>query len=116
MPREEGLSNAIPRILSHYSAIQALVSTDLAARLATPLLTEEALEVESLDALGRDYYEQGAGGGQGTATVRGRAGPPTSPACYMDDFEACFAHLRMPRLLIRQHLSNRAGPAPLAAG
>ncbi len=34
-------------------------------RLATRLIVEEALEAESRDALGRDYYEHGASPGQG---------------------------------------------------
>ena len=34
-------------------------------RLATRLIIEEALEAESRDALGRDYYEHGAAAGQG---------------------------------------------------
>jgi putative transposase len=34
-------------------------------RLATRLIVEEALEAESRDALGREYYEHGAGPGQG---------------------------------------------------
>ena len=34
-------------------------------RLATRLIVEEALEAESRDALGRDYYEHGAEPGQG---------------------------------------------------
>ena len=34
-------------------------------RLATRLIVEEALEAESRDALGREYYEHGAAPGQG---------------------------------------------------
>jgi putative transposase len=34
-------------------------------KLATRLIVEEALESESRDALGRDYYEHGARPGQG---------------------------------------------------
>ena len=34
-------------------------------KLATRLIVEEALEAESRDALGRDYYEHGASPGQG---------------------------------------------------
>lgn len=34
-------------------------------KLATRLIVEEALEAESRDAVGRDYYEHGAAPGQG---------------------------------------------------
>ncbi len=34
-------------------------------RLATCLMVEEALEAESRDAVGREYYEHGAAPGQG---------------------------------------------------
>ncbi len=45
-----------------------LVTTDARSeliRLATQLIAEEALEAEQRDVLGRDYYEHGAGPGQG---------------------------------------------------
>jgi putative transposase len=37
-------------------------------KLATRLIVEEALEAESRDAVGRDYYEHGAARARATAT------------------------------------------------
>jgi transposase-like protein len=51
------------------SLIEGRLSTvsgkDELVKLATRLIVEEALESESGDALGRDYYEHGAAPGQG---------------------------------------------------
>lgn len=54
MRRRESLSDLIEGRLSSADGRAALV------KLATRLIVEEALEAESRDALGRDYYEHGA--------------------------------------------------------
>ena len=55
----ESLSDLIEGRLSSAAGRAELV------KLATRLIVEEALEAESRDALGRDYYEHGASAGQG---------------------------------------------------
>ena len=59
MRTRESLSDLIEGHLSSADGRAALV------KLATRLIVEEALEAESRDALGRDYYEHGASPGQG---------------------------------------------------
>ena len=59
MRTRESLSDLIEGRLSSADGRAALV------KLATRLIVEEALEAESRDALGRDYYEHGASAGQG---------------------------------------------------
>ena len=59
MRTRESLSDLIEGRLSSADGRAALV------KLATRLIVEEALEAESRDALGRDYYEHGASPGQG---------------------------------------------------
>ena len=59
MRTRESLSDLIEGRLSSADGRAALVN------LATRLIVEEALEAESRDALGRDYYEHGAAPGQG---------------------------------------------------
>ena len=59
MHTRESLSDLIEGRLSSSDGRAALV------KLATRLIVEEALEAESRDALGRDYYEHGASPGQG---------------------------------------------------
>ena len=59
MCTRESLSDLIEGRLSSSDGRAALV------KLATRLIVEEALEAESRDALGRDYYERGAPPGQG---------------------------------------------------
>ena len=59
MRTRESLSALIEGRLSSADGRAALV------KLATRLIVEEALEAESRDALGRDYYEHGASPGQG---------------------------------------------------
>ena len=59
MRTRESLSDLIEGRLSSADGRSALV------KLATRLIVEEALEAESRDALGRDYYEHGASPGQG---------------------------------------------------
>ena len=59
MGTRESLSDLIEGRLSSADGRAALV------KLATRLIVEEALEAESRDALGRDYYEHGASPGQG---------------------------------------------------
>ena len=55
----ESLSDLIEGRLSSAAGRAELV------KLATRLIVEEALEAESRDALGRDYYEHGASPGEG---------------------------------------------------
>ena len=58
---------------THVQALSALIEGRLSSpdaradlvKLATRLIVEEALEAESRDALGREYYEHGAKPGQG---------------------------------------------------
>lgn len=59
MRTRESLSELIEGRLSSADGRAELV------KLATRLIVEEALEAESRDALGRDYYEHGASPGQG---------------------------------------------------
>ena len=59
MRTRESLSDLIEGRLSSADGRAALV------KLATRLIVEEALEAESRDALGRDYYEHGVSPGQG---------------------------------------------------
>ena len=59
MRTRESLSDLIEGRLSSADGRAALV------KLATRLIVEEALEAESRDVLGRDYYEHGASPGQG---------------------------------------------------
>ena len=59
MRTRESLTDLIEGRLSSADGRAALV------KLATRLIVEEALEAESRDALGRDYYEHGASAGQG---------------------------------------------------
>jgi transposase-like protein len=59
MRTRETLSALIERRLSSPDGRSELV------KLATRLILEEALEVETRDALGRDYYERGAEEGRG---------------------------------------------------
>ena len=73
-------------------------------KLATRLIV--ALEAEARDTIGREYYEHGAAPGSGSRAIAREladgvaadfeAELPTATACFMDDFEACIAHLRMP--------------------
>ena len=58
MRTRESLSDLIEGRLSSADGRAALV------KLATRLIVEEALEAESRDALGRDYYEHGEGRGK----------------------------------------------------
>ncbi len=51
-------------------------------KLATRLIVEETLEAEAADAVGREYYEHGGGGGayrNGNRTGRLRAASPHLP-------------------------------------
>ena len=59
MRTRESLSALIEGRLSSPDGRSELV------KLATRLILEEALEAETRDALGRDYYERGAGEGRG---------------------------------------------------
>ena len=59
MRTRESLSDLIEGRLSSAAGRAELV------KLATRLIVEEALEAESRDALGRDYYEHGASAGRG---------------------------------------------------
>ena len=59
MRTRESLTDLIEGRLSSADGRAALV------KLATRLIVEEALEAESREALGRDYYEHGASPGQG---------------------------------------------------
>ena len=59
MRTRESLTDLIEGRLSSADGRAALV------KLATRLIVEEALEAESREALGRDYYEHGASAGQG---------------------------------------------------
>ena len=59
MRTRESLSDLIEGRLSSAAGRAELV------KLATRLIVEEALEAESRDALGRDYYEHGASPGEG---------------------------------------------------
>lgn len=55
-------------------------------KLATRQIVEEALEAESRDALGREYYEHGASPGQGY-----RSGVRTGHLKTADGFVDCAA-------------------------
>jgi putative transposase len=59
MRTREDLTSLIEGRLSTASAKEALV------KLTTPLVVEEALEAEVGDTIEREYYEHGAGPGQG---------------------------------------------------
>jgi putative transposase len=67
------MSQRVPESMRTRQALADLIEGRLASpegraelvKLATRLIAEEALEAESRDALGRDYYEHGAAPGQG---------------------------------------------------
>ena len=101
MTTRQSLSELIEGRLSAADGRSELV------KLATRLIIEEALESESLDALGRDYYEHGAAPGQGYRNGVRKGHLKTSEG-FIDYSAPQIAGREEPfRSEIREHLKGR---------